>query len=382
MAAGQQLLDINTLQPINNGSAYPRPTSNVGISTTGGGTTSNETTTANTNQTQTTVQNQINMTPGSLAALESLIKQLSDRPAISEAELNSRFPLATRTYNQTVGWHYVDPVTGRSLSNQEAEQFNNQQTVQREQAIQQAGTISGGTDQQKKTQAERDKEIKRNRQQQGEYSKDAAFADAQNLVDKAIADALEVAMPQIIANSEAAGTSKSSFRGLAVADAAQKGAVEGAALGSQLSVAYGQIYNQLANTLEALTRQDPNGPAAMLLQALNVAKGAVTSGVSTTDSSGTTTSNTQKIGTAVQVGTDNKQIEYANPGANMTPLTALPAQPQLQAGTSTPGVKPSAPTRGYAFALGTDNAPASSGGTFDSNAAYEAIADDAINYEE
>lgn len=133
----------------------------------------------------------------------------------------------------------------------------------------------GGTSAQQKIQAERLAEIDRNRTQQGQYSKQAAMSDAQALMDKAIQDALRIASPQITAAAEGAGASKSTLRAQMLQEAATRGAIEGAAQGTQLASAYGQQYNQLAAVLENLTRQDPNSPTALLAQTIVGSKGII-----------------------------------------------------------------------------------------------------------
>lgn len=219
----------------------------------------------------------LNTTTVALDALNSLIAQLTDRPAVSDAELADKFPVATRQFSPQFGWYWVLP-NGMSTDEKGAKEFNTQQAVKRQKAVEAAGTIKGGTERQKETESNRKQEIAHNRQLQGEYSKEAAMGDAQFLVNKAIADALEAAMPQISAQLEGAGTSKSTLAGAFLQRAATKGATEGAALGANLSAQYGQLNVGLANVLEELTRSDPNSPEGMLLQAIIGSKGIATFG--------------------------------------------------------------------------------------------------------
>lgn len=134
---------------------------------------------------------------------------------------------------------------------------------------------AGGTDEQKLLTQARGEEVSRVRNQQDAYSKDAAMADSQSLINKAIADAMRAAEPRITSYAEGAGASKSSMAALLSQEAATKGAVEGAALGTQLSSAYGQIFNQLESILENITKQDPNSPTGMLLQAIIGSRGII-----------------------------------------------------------------------------------------------------------
>lgn len=133
----------------------------------------------------------------------------------------------------------------------------------------------GGTPEMKATTTARTEEVSRVRQQQEDFTKEDAFTDANALMQKAISDALRIAAPKITAYAEGAGTSRSSLAALQTQEAATRGAIEGAAQGAQLTTAYGQVYNQLANVLEGLTRQDPNSPAALLAQAITGSKGMV-----------------------------------------------------------------------------------------------------------
>lgn len=281
------------------------------------------------------ISSAVNTTPEALKALNLLITQLTDRPAVSDAELDAKFPRATRIFDKYNGWIWQDPKTGANMSEREAQQYNAKQTAARTVALQEAGTIKGGTEETKNQQAERATEITRDRALQGQYSKDAAIGDAQFLINKAIADSLEAAMPQITAGLEGAGTSRSTMAAYLTQKAGVKGATEGAALGAQLGVQYGQINTQLAGVLEALTRSDPNGPAAMLLQALNASKGMYTAGVTNTNAATVTdktgTINTQDSGkTAVENGSTRVLPPYMPPAPVLgatTPASAKVAQP-------------------------------------------------------
>lgn len=279
----------------------------------------------------------INTTPQALAALNNLIAELSDRPAITQEELDSKFPTATRQFFPQGGggqWLFVDPRTGAVMDENSARQYNASQQAKRVEATRAAGVIKGGTETQKAQQAERQTEINRGRTTQDKYTKEAAMTDAQFLVNKSISDALEAAMPQISAGLDAAGTSRSTLAAALTQKAATKGAVEGAALGANLSSQYGQVNLGFANVLEELTRADPNSPDAMLLQAILGSKGLVTQGTTATAQS----SVSNKTGTAIEntdaqvtAQTENKDyIPLSLPPLNQT--TAL--SPKVQAATN------------------------------------------------
>jgi len=374
MTASPALLDLNTGLPISSSPYQRQPGFESTTTTTPGRVdTTQQTTQQRTEQQQITSQNILNTTPGALQALEELIRQLSDRPAVSEAELDAKAPNATAFYTPT-GWIYTDPLTGRNLGPQEVIQFNKQRTAERQKLKEQAGVIKGGTESQKVTEGQRQQEIGRTREQQGKYSKEVAFSDAQFLIDKAITDALEQAMPGIVAASEGAGTSKGTFRGLALEQAATKGGVEGGALGAQLSVQYGQIYNQLEAMLVEMTKQDPNSPAAMLLQALQASKGMVQSGSTFSSTSGNQTAQVQS---QTQVGPTQQRADTVRSYdiAGQTP-GAMSGIPNVLSSTPTPNAPVTSPSQTpigglYIFSMG-DN-PQQESDTFDTDQSYEDI---------
>lgn len=355
--ATTQALDRNTMLPVNMlGSQIGFAQAESKGATTSGGDKVTDTVSNGTEQAQTgtrAVTNQLNAPPAVIEALNQMIKQLSDRPAISNAELDKTAPLPELRFVGN-GWVAVDPLTGRTYdaygNDSQLIKLRADRMAQREKMTKDAGVIQGGTEQQKQTNADRQTEIQRDRAQQDKYSKDAAFSDANFLINKAIADALQQAMPGITAASEGAGTSKSSMSALLQEKAAIKGATEGGALGAQLAVQYGGISNQLSATLEALTKQDPNSPAALLLQALQAGKGMITSGVTSSNQSATT----QKSGTAQAVEQTSPQSSYSATDTTRTPIT--PAQVR-SAVTPAVAAKPASnPDSFYAFAEGSNGA--------------------------
>lgn len=313
--------------------------------------TASQTSTDRTSQAVSQASSSLNTTPTALAALDNLINQLSTRSAVSDAELDNEFPLASLQYNNGK-WMYVNPKTGAGMSDQEAKAFNNQQQVQREVRVQKAGVIQGGTPETQQRLADRDIEITRNREQQGKYSKEAAFSDSKALMDKALHDALERELPQITAASEGSGTSKGSMKALLTQRAAERGATEGAALGAGLSVQYGGLSNQLASTLELLTRTDPNSPEALLLQAILGSKGLVTNNISSQIADTTSTKNTNTV--------TNQGAQATVSATDRMPLTTQPLLPPPAAASpkAAPTTKPF-----YAFSMGTNNDD--TGGTID-----------------
>jgi len=345
MAASPTDLDATTGLPVGQQNLR-QPTMIASVSQSLGRTdVSKETAVQTGQQAQTAFQDILSTTPEALAALHTLIGQLTSKPAISEEQLNAKAPKVVPQYTGT-GWAYVDPLTGAYMTQTQANQTNAAREVQRQQMVAQAGMLPAGTPEQQKVTAERMTEIGRSRAQQEQYGKPAAMADAQALINKAIADGLRTAMPQIVAASEGAGTSKGTFRALATQEAATRAGIEGGALGANLSVQYGQIYNQLESVLELLTRQDPNGPSAQLLQALNIAKGIAQKGTTSTVTSSTQRTvgdKTTQVGPETKTGVEARDYDQtAIGGLGMLPVTGRPAAP-------------AAPTNPYyIFAKGTD----------------------------
>lgn len=285
---------------------------------------------------------QLNTTPDILEALQNFIAQMTDRPAISQQELDAKAPLAVQTYGPS-GWYWKDPLSGRSFyTKAEADTFNSQQMVQRQQLIQQSGIIKGGTAEQRAVSDARLLEIDRNRATQGKYSKEAAFADAQGLSAYFNRVLMEQQLPGILRGAEGAGTSQGSMRALLQTRATEVTAEQASKLGLEAASAYGGINNQLAATLEALTRQDPNSISEQLLQALNIGKGIQTSGTQVQNQTGQQRQIQDK---SAQTEKTVKDFQ----GPSTTPGTPLTQQPYVPTYQSTPQLS-SASGTGYVTA--------------------------------
>lgn len=360
-------LDRNTGLPVSlQGLGFTEESTVINPGRTDTGTTTQSQTQSGTSSSIQTVDMK-NSTPTAIAALDAFITQMmggsipgapGGAGGAGGRDPTAVFPDAVPYWDREKGWLYQNVYTGLTMAPNEVAQFNAAQAEKRAQyaagEIDASGkpatgtinpTTSGapgtagatgttgqiGTPSQIALQNERFTEITRNREFQGDYSKGAAKKDAQALMDKALHDALEKALPQITAQSEGAGTSKSSMGALLTQRAAEGGAREGAALGAQLGVSYGQLNNQLASTLELLTRADPNSPENLLLQAILGSKGIVQSGTTSTvgssTSSGTSvgnTTNTQGPSTQTTIGTKNPNM----PISGFTPQN--PTQPNQQ----------------------------------------------------
>lgn len=148
-----------------------------------------------------------------------------------------------------------------------------------------AQLMGGGTQDMANQEAIRQTEINRTRAQQASYSKDAAFADAQGAMAAQLVAALQKTLPTITRGAEAAGTSQNSMRALLAQDAAGQAAEGAATVGLNAATQYGQISSALAGVLANMT-QPNNAATKALLDALNIAKGAVQTTTETTNQIG------------------------------------------------------------------------------------------------
>jgi hypothetical protein len=206
------------------------------------------------------------------------------------------------------------------MSQDEAERFNQQQRVKREELVQASGIIKGGTEEQRAVSDARLQEIDRNRETQGKYSKEAAMADAQNLSSYFSRVLTEQQMPGILRGAEGSGASQGTTRALLTQQAIQRNSENAAKVGIDAASAYGQVNNQLASTLELLTRQDPNSISNQLLEAFNISKGMVSQGNQVQSQSTNQTTQSNQTAVATQSG----KVEQTN--------RSLPAQPLLNTG--------------------------------------------------
>lgn len=123
----------------------------------------------------------------------------------------------------------------------------------------QAGTTPG-----QQQQAERTAEISRVQGLSRDYSKGAAFLDAENAVNQALRKSQEANMPAIVKAIQGAGTSSSSMQGLLAQRLATESAQAAGALGAKQAVDYGNISASLAGVLEGLTRPSDIGTDNLL----------------------------------------------------------------------------------------------------------------------
>lgn len=179
-----------------------------------------------------------------------------------------------------------------------------------------AQLMGGGTPEQQRERALRERQIDETRSIQNNYSKEAAFADAKGAMSAQLTAVLAELLPAITRASEGSGTSQSSLRALTLQKAGQQAADSAATLGLKASTDYGSIATSLAGVLEALSRPTSEATNA-LINALNTAKGAVESKTvnqsGSTSSSGTsTTTSTGGSGSSGSSGSNNGGSIYGS----------------------------------------------------------------------
>lgn len=184
------------------------------------------------------------------------------------------------------------------------------------------GGKKGGGDQAAQLREEWLAELSANRQIRSDYSKEAAFADAEGATNAAISKALLETMPTVTAGIDAAGTSGSALSALLAQQNAQAAADQAATLSLQAAISYGQIQNNASNTLAELVKSgDPATNA--LLEALGVAKGSVTKGTTTENTSSSQNSSTNSSQNTTTTGTQNSTQNTGPSTTTTTPTTAV-----------------------------------------------------------
>lgn len=125
-------------------------------------------------------------------------------------------------------------------------------------------------------------EILVNQAQRQNYSKEASFADSSMAAAAQMFKALEQQMPTITAGIDSAGTSGSAMAALLTQNAAEAASRNAAQLQLDAAINYGQISNQASSIVADLLKID-NPATSQLLEALNIAKGAVQETLQVTD---------------------------------------------------------------------------------------------------
>lgn len=194
-----------------------------------------------------------------------------------------------------------------------------------------AQLLGGGTQNQAQDRAKRMQEVSAVQNLRNAYSKNAAFADAQGAMNQILRQAMEQAMPSLVRAAEGSGTSANSMRALLTQDALTRASEAAAARGLQAATDYGTVGANYSSVLERLT-QPNNSVEEALLNALNIAKGAVT------QTTGYDNTNTRQTGQTVTNTTGN-QIQL-NSGGSQQQTQQQFATPNAGAGNPAPATQP------------------------------------------
>ena len=141
---------------------------------------------------------------------------------------------------------------------------------------------TGGSEDDKRRWQQIQDEILVNQAQRQNYSKEASFADSSMAAAAQMFKALEQQMPTITAGIDSAGTSGSAMAALLTQNAAEAASRNAAQLQLDAAINYGQISNQASSIVADLLKID-NPATSQLLEALNIAKGAVQETLEVTD---------------------------------------------------------------------------------------------------
>lgn len=166
----------------------------------------------------------------------------------------------------------------------------------------------GGTNEQRAAAVKRQQALEFVKGLFNTVSTEQALIDAKALMALNLQQSMEKNLPAIQRAIEGAGTSASSMQGVLSQQAARDAALASGALGAQQAQVYAQQRSTLANTLEALTRED-SPVTTSLIQALQVAKGSVI------DSTKTGTQNSSNFSNTIQQNPSQRIIEQFLPGA-------------------------------------------------------------------
>ena len=197
--------------------------------------------------------------------------------------------------------------------------------------------LGGGTTEMRQQAAIRDAEREQVGNIRSAFSKEAAFGDAQGLISQQMRRALEQMLPSINRAAEDAGSSGGALRALLLQDAANKAAESSSALGVQTAANYGGIAANLSQVMERLTAIDPQA-TEMLVNALNVSKGAIQNTTGTKTTSGTTSGVTNTSQTQSQITNENKNVSTdfapfgSRPVVSTAPIYFGPSAPDTVSG--------------------------------------------------
>lgn len=203
----------------------------------------------------------------------------------------------------------------------------------------------------------------------GAVSPDQALEDAKGLMALNLQQSMEKNMPAIQRAIEGAGTSASSMQGLLSQALARDSALAASALGAGQQAQYAQQRSNLASVLENISREN-NTVTASLLDALDIAKGAVSS---TQETIGKTTSDiTNTNGTVTTTGTRVTDSSSATSGNSNTVSSGS------QSGSTTTTKSPTEVIDSYLFNGNNNNGATNSNNLPDNSGALAPMANSQI----
>lgn len=237
---------------------------------------------------------------------------------------------------------------------------------------------AGGTPQMLADRAVKNGEISTLQNSRAGFSREAALGDAQGLMSQTMRQTLEKLLPSINGGALGAGASQSSMRALLVQKAGENAAEAAAAQGLAAVSSYGNVANGMSSVLAGILGQSDPATSA-LLNAFNIAKGAVQNVSGSTAERATGTTSERGTGTTTGVenkaasANDNKGIQYtggtpatpaiAGTGSSSVTTTGIPGLPAITPnsngntlGAYPPGVTP--PIQGPSW---TYNGPVDNG---------------------
>lgn len=187
--------------------------------------------------------------------------------------------------------------------------------------------LAGGTPAMREQQARRNAEQGVVSNLRGQYDKESAFADAQGLIAQQMRRALEAAMPGISRASEDAGSSGGALRALLMQDAATKAAESSSALGVQTATNYGGIAANLSQVMEQLTRSDPTVVNALVQALNVAKGATVKTDSTTTSNQNTTSNTKENKVIAENKNTNTDYAPFAStaPASSTSPIYFGPA---------------------------------------------------------
>lgn len=169
-----------------------------------------------------------------------------------------------------------------------------------------AQLAAGGTPGQRAIQEDVLRTIQAIEVQRTQFSKEAAFRDAEGAIQTQLQRSLEATLPSILLASTGAGTSGDALSALLTNDLSARAAGEASALGIDAAARFGQISASLLGTqAELVDREDPALNA--LLQALQIDRGSSERGTRTT---------TGRQSQSQRQTTQQRQTQVTSPGAD------------------------------------------------------------------